>query len=34
MAEYQEVEADGHLILKDEQGNLRQYAFKEVEFIL
>lgn len=34
MAEFQEVEPDGHLILKDEQGTLRRYAFKEVEFIL
>ena len=34
LAEYQNVEASGHLVLKDEQGNLRRYAFKEVEFIL
>ena len=34
MAEYQDVELDGHLILKDEQGTLRRYAFKEVNFIL
>lgn len=34
LAEYQEVEPDGHLILKDEQGTLRRYAFKEVEFVL
>lgn len=34
LAEYQEVEPDGHLILKDEQGTLRRYAFKEVSFIL
>ena len=33
-AEYQEVEPDGHLILKDEQGTLRRYAFKEVSFVL
>ena len=33
-AEYQEIEPDGHLILKDDQGTLRRYAFKEVEFIL
>lgn len=33
-AEYQEVEPDGHLILKDEQGTLRRYAFKEVSFML
>ena len=34
MAEFQQVEPSGHLILKDEQGILRRYAFKEVEFIL
>ena len=34
LAEYQNVELDGHLILKDEQGTLRRYAFKEVNFIL
>ena len=34
LAEYQKVEPDGHLILKDEQGTLRRYAFKEVEFVL
>ena len=34
MAEFQEVEPDGHLVLKDEQGNLRRYAFKEVKFVL
>ena len=34
LAEYQDVELDGHLILKDEQGMLRRYAFKEVNFIL
>jgi len=34
MAEFQEVEPSGHLILKDEQGTLRRYAFKEVEFVL
>ena len=34
LAEYQEVEPDGHLILKDEEGTLRRYAFKEVSFIL
>lgn len=34
LAEYQEVEPDGHLILKDEQGTLRRYAFKEVSFVL
>ena len=34
LAEYQQVEPDGHLILKDEQGALRRYAFKEVSFVL
>lgn len=34
MAEIQEVESDGHLVLKDEKGYHRRYAFKEVEFIL
>lgn len=34
MAEIQEVEPSGHLILKDEEGVLHRYAFKEVEFIL
>ena len=34
LAEHQEVEPDGHLILKDEQGALRRYAFKEVTFVL
>lgn len=34
MAKYYDVEPDGHLVLKDEQGTLRRYAFKEVSFIL
>ena len=34
LAEQQEVEPDGHLVLKDEQGTLRRYAFKEVTFVL
>ncbi|MBQ8265743.1 MAG: biotin--[Bacteroides sp.] len=34
LAEFQDVEPSGHLVLKDEQGNLRRYAFKEVEFVL
>lgn len=28
------VEPDGHLILKDKNGSLRKYAFKEVKYIL
>ena len=33
-AEFEKIESDGRLVLKDEAGNLRRYAFKEVEFIL
>ena len=33
-AEFHKIEPDGRLVLKDEVGNLRRYAFKEVEFIL
>ena len=33
-AEFHKIEPDGRLVLKDEAGNLRRYAFKEVEFIL
>ncbi len=29
-----EVEDDGHLILRDKDGRIRSYAFKEVEFII
>ncbi|HEY9551677.1 MAG TPA: biotin--[acetyl-CoA-carboxylase] ligase [Prevotella sp.] len=29
-----EVENDGHLVLRNRAGELRRYAFKEVEFIL
>ncbi|MBM6993781.1 MAG: biotin--[acetyl-CoA-carboxylase] ligase [Prevotella sp.] len=29
-----EVEDDGHLILRDREGHIRSYAFKEVEFVL
>jgi len=28
-----EVEDDGHLILRDREGSIRSYAFKEVEFV-
>ena len=34
MAQLHKVEPSGHLVLKDEQGALRRYAFKEVEFVL
>lgn len=29
-----EVEDDGHLILRDREGRVRSYAFKQVEFVL
>ena len=32
MATIEKVEPDGHLILRDEQNKLRNYAFKEVAF--
>ncbi|MBF1073489.1 MAG: biotin--[acetyl-CoA-carboxylase] ligase, partial [Prevotellaceae bacterium] len=28
-----EVEDDGHLVLRDREGRIRSYAFKEVNFI-
>lgn len=34
MAEILRVEDDGHLVLRDTDGHLRQYAFKEVTFII
>ena len=34
MAELADVEDDGHLLLRDEAGQLRRYAFKEVSFII
>lgn len=34
MAEFDHIAPDGHLFLKDEQGNIRRYAFKEVSYIL
>ena len=33
MAEMVDVEDDGHLLLRDDSGNDRHYAFKEVQFI-
>lgn len=33
-AEIADVEPTGHLLLRDSQGNLRRYAFKEVSFVL
>lgn len=34
MAELIDVEEDGHLLLRDDNGKERRYAFKEVAFIL
>lgn len=34
LAKFHDVEPNGYLILTDEEGTLRRYAFKEVEFIL
>lgn len=34
MAEIADVEDDGHLVLYDEEGRERRYAFKEVQFVL
>ena len=34
MATIEDVEDDGHLLLSDESGKERRYAFKEVSFIL
>lgn len=31
-AEFVKIENNGHLVLRDEKGTLREYAFKEVEF--
>lgn len=33
-AEFHQLEEDGHLLLKDEEGIVRRYAFKEVEFVI
>ena len=33
MAEIADVEEDGHLLLRDDNGRNRRYAFKEVQFI-
>ena len=34
MAEIIDVEDDGHLLLRDDNGQERRYAFKEVTFII
>lgn len=33
MAEFVDVKDDGHLVLRDDNGALRTYAFKEVRFV-
>lgn len=33
-AEIADVEPTGHLVLRDEAGHLRRYAFKEVEYLM
>ena len=34
MAEIASVEDDGHLLLRDDSGHERRYAFKEVQFVM
>ena len=34
MAEIEDVEDDGHLLLRDDGGGARRYAFKEVQFVI
>lgn len=34
MAQLEHIGSDGYLYLQDEQGKIRRYAFKEVEFLL
>ncbi len=34
MASFLDVEDDGHLLLRDETGKVRRYAFKEVQFVI
>lgn len=31
-AEFVKIENNGHLVLRDDKGNIREYAFREVEF--
>lgn len=33
LAQFEEIGPDGHLFLRDENGKIRKYAFKEIEFI-
>lgn len=34
MAQFEHIDPSGHLYLQDEQGQIRRYAFKEIEYIL
>lgn len=34
MAEFKDVEDDGHLVLSDDHGQEHRYAFKEVQFVV
>ena len=34
MGEIADVEDDGHLLLLDDNGHQRRYAFKEVQFVI
>ncbi len=34
MAQIVDVQEDGHLLLQDEEGQVRRYAFKEVSFVI
>ena len=34
MAALTDVEEDGHLLLHDDNGRQRRYAFKEVQFVI
>ena len=33
-ASLETIEPDGHILLRDENGMLRKYAFKEVQYII
>lgn len=33
-AQFEDMDTDGHIYLRDDQGKIRRYAFKEVEYIL
>ena len=34
LAQFEHIASDGHLYLQDDQGKIRRYAFKEVEYLL